>query len=299
MSWDPHSTSPERRTELPAPRPAAGAFYRPLLWRVGSRERQPKQERDSLRSRSKEGRPGSRKHRRWSHSVELVGSLRKLMVARGEDNLPEDVDGVADVRAEQRPSAFYRLMEHEGPETALDAWADAESRRRRREESPGREQRRAERPKAPTTLAEERRRVVRRAFGDCWQYVSRDQSVQDLIVKLEDGANKAFGSKQCKETDAELEWLVNWTGEELATEAGSPPAQEMKLLGLDGVQRKVVHNLASLLGLRSESVVLDSFSDELQKALTLRPLRHLNCGAESNWIAPFSVAQVLTMTAAA
>merc|ERR1719433_328291 len=60
--------------------------YTPTLWRMHQqREERPRYERDSLRSRSKEGRPGSRKHRRYTRSVEVSGVLRKAMALAGEE----------------------------------------------------------------------------------------------------------------------------------------------------------------------------------------------------------------------
>lgn len=266
-------------------------LYRPASWRIGSRERAPKHERDSLRSRSKEGRPGSRKNRRWTRSVELVSSLRRVMSAQGEQNLPQDEDAVEEARLEYRPSAFYRLLEHEGP-NALDAWAEAE---RKRDLSP------RARPKERTAkdaawLAEERRRHVRRSFQDLWQYVSRDGSCRDLVAKLEDEAQNAFGA--CLEEDtaeATCQWSLSWNGDQLVSQSGEPPAEEMLLLGLDPVQRKVVHQLARLIGLHSESRICDSdFATASQrKALALRPRRSLKCRAGAVWAAPFSVSEVL------
>lgn len=269
----------------------SGFLYRPAAWRIGSRERAPKQERDSLRSRSKEGRPGSRKNRRWTRSVELVSSLRRVMSAQGEQNLPQDEDAVEEARQEYRPSAFYRLLEHEGA-NALDAWAEAE---RKRDLSP------RARPKANTAknaawLAEERRRHVRRSFQDVWQYVSRDASCRDLVAKLENETQNAFGICQREEPAEEtLQWLLRWDGDQLVSQSGTPPAEEILLLGLDPVQRKVVHGLARLIGLQSESTIYES---ELalasqRKALALRPPRSLKCRAGAVWVAPFSVSEVL------
>eukprot|EP00933_Yihiella_yeosuensis_P025675 TRINITY_DN19920_c0_g1_i1.p1 TRINITY_DN19920_c0_g1~~TRINITY_DN19920_c0_g1_i1.p1 ORF type:complete len:336 (-),score=72.29 TRINITY_DN19920_c0_g1_i1:49-1056(-) len=269
----------------------ASDIYRPALWRISSRERQ---ERDSLRSRSKEGRPGSRKHRRWTHSVDLVHSLRRVMVARGEENLPEDMDAVEEAKREHWPSAFYRLMQHEGPHGALEAWRDAENKRPRSRE------RAKNRPaKDGLTLAEERRRMVRRAFRDTWAYLSRDNGSQELIAKIEVVVETAFG-KALVGIEDECELLVNWNGDELTTEFGTPPAAEMVVIGLDAAQRKVVHQLANILGLHSESRVLEEDASIFRtaaerKVLALRPPRSLNIGAgRGAWIAPFSVSQVLS-----
>eukprot|EP00930_Biecheleria_cincta_P018280 TRINITY_DN14294_c0_g1_i1.p1 TRINITY_DN14294_c0_g1~~TRINITY_DN14294_c0_g1_i1.p1 ORF type:complete len:300 (-),score=57.58 TRINITY_DN14294_c0_g1_i1:185-1084(-) len=286
------SLSPPRQQSVMIDVPMhSGFLYRPASWRIGSRERAPKHERDSLRSRSKEGRPGSRKHRRWTRSVELVSSLRRVMSAQGEQNLPQDEDAVEEARQEYRPSAFYRLLEHEGA-NALDAWAEAE---RKRELSP------RARPKMNTAknaawLAEERRRHVRRSFQDVWQYVSHDESCRDLIAKLEDQTQNAFGvCERTEPAEETLQWLLSWDGNQLVSQSGAPPAEEILLLGLDPVQRKVVHQLARLIGLQSESRICESeFALASQrKALALRPPRSLKCRAGVVWAAPFSVSEVL------
>eukprot|EP00913_Durusdinium_trenchii_P017866 g16789.t1 len=200
-----------------APATSGGAGFPFAFWRFGSSERR-KQERDSLRSRSKEGRPGSRKHRRYTHSVDLVNSLRRVM------DLPSDVDAVEEERPQARPSAFYRLLESEGP-NALEVWAAAEARGR----SPRPRERRS---KDAAWLAEEQARQarrqsksmwllkeghipsqgtskdeaatgvshisdaadeVRRTFRENWQYLSQSQSSQELIAKLEELTHVAFG----------------------------------------------------------------------------------------------------------
>ncbi|OLP80396.1 Cytochrome c oxidase assembly protein COX11, mitochondrial [Symbiodinium microadriaticum] len=192
------------------------------------------QERDSLRSRSKEGRPGSRKHRRYTHSVDLVGhsevnTLRRVMSARGEENLPEDVDGVeedgslADAgfiaetiqqeRPRVRPSAFYRLLECEGPGNALEAWAAAESR--------GRSPKRA-RPKAGTAQgpqenegdAWEAEEQVRRAFRENWQFLAQSQSSQELIAKLEELTEATVRTMTLRNSSADTGWSYWWLKED-------------------------------------------------------------------------------------
>eukprot|EP00435_Cladocopium_sp_Y103_P058409 s256_g20.t1 len=223
------------------------------------------------------GRPGSRKHRRYTHSVDLVNSLRRVMVSRGEENLPSDVDEVEEERPQARPSVFYRLLESEGA-NALDAWAAAEARR-------GRSPRVRAKDAAPR-MAEERTRQVRRTFRENWQYLSQSQSSQELIAKLEQLAQDAFGTPESQLQD--MLWQLLWTGEELATKAGAPPASEMQLEGLDPSERKVVHQLARLIGLHSESRSVEE--ETSAKVLTLRPR---GCQA-SSWSAPFSVAQVLS-----
>jgi len=242
---EPTSVMPQV-SQLQAAPIRGGAGFPFAFWRFGSSERR-KHERDSLRSRSKEGRPGSRKHRRYTHSVDLVNSLRRVMVSRGEENLPTDIDEVEEETPQAHPSVFYRLLESEGP-NALEVWAAAEAAKRGRSPRPRR------RPKDAAWMAEEHGRQVRRTFRDNWQYLSQSQSSQELIAKLEDVAKVAFGNDFQAE---EMLWQLLWTGEDLATKAGAPPAHEMQLEGLDASERKVVHQLARLIGLHSESRLLE------------------------------------------
>ncbi|CAJ1397556.1 unnamed protein product [Effrenium voratum] len=274
----------------PAMRPGPGFPF--AYWRFGSQER-PKQERDSLRSRSKEGRPGSRKHRRYVHSVDLVNSLRRMMVARGEENLPSDVDAVEEERVQARPSVFYRLLESEGAD-ALETWAAAEAAafaRAKRGRSPHTRHAQGNSAKDAAWLADERVRQVRRTFRENWQFLSTSESSQELIAKLEGVADVAFGSRSNSEDW--LQWQLFWTGEDLATKAGAPPAHEMQLEGLDAAERKVVHQLARLIGLHSESRLSREMqdADKAEKVMSLRP--HRSCRTGGIWAAPFSVSQVL------
>ena len=74
VTIQPGLEAAEKRRSSPSPLPP----YKPVLWGLnmdGARTRRPSNERDSLRNRSREGRPGSRKHRRWTHSVDMVNSL--------------------------------------------------------------------------------------------------------------------------------------------------------------------------------------------------------------------------------
>eukprot|EP00439_Symbiodinium_sp_Y106_P085485 s481_g28.t1 len=136
---------------------------------------------------------------------------------------------------------------------------------------------------------------VRRAFRENWQFLARSQSSQELIAKLEELTEVAFGKTRGLEAEDLLMWQLLWTDGDLATEAGAPPADEMLLMGLNATERKVVHQLARLIGLHSESRLLDDGQegDETKpdKALALRPPRSLRCRAGS-WAAPFSVSQV-------
>lgn len=287
------SGSVERRGSPPPP------LYKPTLWGahvLNQREGRPKQERDSLRSRSKEGRPGSRKHRRYTHSMELVGSLRRAMARCGEpsDHVSGDPDSInVEVTRDWRPSAFYQLLEYEGPNGALDAWAAAENARRPASRP------HVSRTKDPVKIAEENQRAVRRALGDSWQFVRESGSMQDFIQQLEQATARAFGAAESKdglspeEQAVALSWLLAWDGESFETKSGAPPTIEMAVLGLAPGHRKVVHQLAQLLGLRSASRLLDEGRGEVgDKVLTIRPPRS-RCGAAGAWEAPFSVSQVL------
>mmetsp|Transcript_42504 Transcript_42504/g.79240 ORF Transcript_42504/g.79240 Transcript_42504/m.79240 type:complete len:314 (-) Transcript_42504:30-971(-) len=268
-----------------APMPRSGPGFPFSFWRFNSSERR-KHERDSLRSRSKEGRPGSRKHRRYTHSVDLVNTLRRVMSAHGEENLPADVDAVEEERPLARPSVFYRLLESEGS-NALEAWAAAERGRRHSPRA---------RPKGDAWQAEENIRQVRRAFRENWQFLAQNETSQELIAKLEEFTEVAFGKTRGLEAEDLLMWQLMWTGKDLATEAGAPPADEMLLMGLSSAERKVVHQLARLIGLHSESRLLQDGMEvdnhNPDKALALRPPRSVRCRAGS-WAAPFSVSQVL------
>lgn len=130
---------------------------------------------------------------------------------------------------------FYRLLESEGASHALDAWAAAEAdhRQPRRREA-----------------VEEPARQVRRTFRENWQYLCESQSSQELIGVLERLAQRAFGVR----AEGVALWALLWTGQELSTQAGAPPAHEMRLEGLDAAERKVVHQLCRLIGLHSESI---------------------------------------------
>lgn len=278
--------------------------YTPTLWHAQQRQRdgQPKQERDSLRSRSKEGRPGSRKHRRWTRSQELVGALRKAMDAHGDERAAADVVAAEDrLLFEWRPSAFYRLLECEGPSGALEAWAAVESRRRPRSRP------RANRPKSDSQVAEENERAVRHAFGGNWQYINGSDAAKDLLVELEKMAISAFGSAPpeemppapgCGDSTTTPPWTVHWDGATMTTAAGAPPAAELAVLGLEPAQRKLVHQLARVLGLHSESRAAGespSCAAALGgdgKAVALRRPKG-QCAPGSTWVPPLSLSRVL------
>ncbi|CAE7244561.1 unnamed protein product [Symbiodinium sp. CCMP2592] len=110
----------------------------------------------------------------------------------------------------------------------------------------------------------------------------------------------AFSTKVASQQDL-LMWQLLWTDGDLTTEAGAPPADDMLLMGLNATERKVVHQLAGLIGLYSESRLLDDGQegDDTKpdkvlppQALALRPPWSLRCRAGS-CAAPFSLSQVL------
>mmetsp|Transcript_49181 Transcript_49181/g.124814 ORF Transcript_49181/g.124814 Transcript_49181/m.124814 type:complete len:316 (-) Transcript_49181:115-1062(-) len=280
--------------------------YTPTLWQARQRQvdERPKQERDSLRSRSNEGRPGSRKHRRWARSQELIGSLRRVMAAQGEEYSEVDIDTLMrdQLVIEHRPSAFYRLLEREGPDGALDAWAAAESARRPRS--------RPRRTKTSAQVELENARCVRNAFGDNWQYIHSSPAAKDLLVELETMATTAFGSMvHAGEEQIAIvsEWHLDWDGTSFTTTLGKPPSDEMAIAGLDASQRKFVHQFARLLGLHSQSRILDVAEVRASagggggavagdaKVLLIRPPRR-HCIGGKPWEAPLSIASILRAT---
>lgn len=279
--------------------------YTPTLWRMhAQREERPRYERDSLRNRSKEGRPGSRKYRRYTRSVEVTGVLRKAMMASGEDSTvvmdPDSHDGQLRLE-EQGPSHFYRLMEAEGPRRALEVWEAAELERRRPRSRP-----RRERPKTEAQVVEQNLRDARHVFGDAWRYVTDNADAKDLLLGLEDTAARAFSAPSAAKSSGE-EWLLKWDGAALKTEAGGPPADELAIVGLPGMERRLVHSLARLLGLLSHSTEDESScrdggrrsggrggrgGDRNGKVLTVRPPRG-RCADGPAWVPPLSLSCML------
>lgn len=270
------------------------------LWSV--RGDRPPQQRDSLRSRSKEGRPGSRRNHRWLRNEELVGSLRRVLAKTGEDGaMLVDEDGnVRGVNTppEQRHSAFYRLLELEGPENALEALTAAEGARETAQ--------RPERAKGPQRLLEQQERAIRRAFSGSWAFINANEAVQELITQLESQATRAFSgwAREVGDADAEaLLWCLLWDQEtaSLSTKTGAPPADEMAIVGLEPHERKVAHQLARVLGLHSSSKSRDEYGDSFgrsglqdEKVVAMRVPRN-RCGSEGPWSSPASVAQVLAV----
>jgi len=245
-------------------------------------------ERDSLRTRSAEGRAGSRRRRRFTHSIDVTNTLRRAMARNGEDstNLNEqELDLEKQVLEESKPSVFYRLMEIEGPENALSALnaaeASASSRRKKSREPRS--------SKAPTE--EQNRRKVRRAFADTWQYIQGSETARDLLKNIEAQAARAFGMENLKESALAMLWMLTWDDDarELETKLGSPPTAEMVIGGLDPILRKVTHQLATVLDLHSESRTVTG--DD--KVVALRPFRRHNCDSTERWAPACSVAQVV------
>jgi hypothetical protein len=218
--------------------------------------------------------------------VEIMVSLRKAMAKCGEDPDAEDLDLQAEV--EWRPSAFYRLMEHEGADGALDALDAAEAAAAKP---------RQPRQKDAAQLAEEHSRRVRRVFSDTWQFLQGSDSARDLLAKLEKEAARAFSDCECPQDSAmALLWMLYWTGDALETKFGAPPANEIAISGLSPTFRKLAHQLARMLGLHSESRIVDGPSGtEENKVIALRPPRRRvgKCDGDS-WVAPLSVADVIS-----
>lgn len=294
VTMQPGLEAAEKRRSSPSPLPP----YKPVLWGLhmdGARARRPSQERDSNpRTRSREGRPGSRKNRRWSHSVDMVKTLRRAMAANGEssEGLTMDEDGNVigiPVKAEWQPSVFYKLLELEGPEGALEAWEAAEMRRRPRSRP---------RVKSSAKQDEQNEHSTRRAFGNVWHFVIRNESAQDLLRELEQLTADAFGHSAADGNQKKSsQWLLSWDGASLEAESGAPPAEEVAISGVGPTLRKVVHSYASVSGLHSSSRTIDGGPEDAQeKLLTLRPPRSSADGAVQDvsgaWVAPFSVAQV-------
>lgn len=272
------------RTSSGSPPPFTGALWNGYL-RSG-REERPRFERDSLRNRSVEGRPGSRKHRRWTRSVEIMGSLRKAMARNGEDPNISEADALKMTNeVEFRPSVFYRLMTKEGAEGALDALQAAEVQP---------SQPRQPRQKDPAQIAEEHSRKVRREFSDTWHFLQCDDAARSLLEKLEQDALVAFAAADGKEEKAHaMLWMRHWDGGNLETKFGAPPANEIAVAGLSPPFRKVAHQLARSLGLHSESrEVAGSYTAGDNKIIAVRPPRR-HCGQEA-WVAPLSVAKVIS-----
>jgi len=275
------------RTSSGSPPPFHGNLWNGYL-RSG-REEQPRFERDSQRNRSLEGRPGSRKHKRYTRSVEIMGSLRKAMAKCGEDpNITEAEALELQHEVEWRPSVFYRLMEHEGANGALEALEAAEGAAPR---AP-----RPARQLDAAQLAADRERRVRRVFADSWQFLQGNDSARELLAKLETVALRAFGpGEEAKDEAIAMLWMLDWDGAALETKFGAPPASEMAIGGLDPTFRKVAHQLARSLGLHSESRVVDGpRGAQENKVIALRPPRSQTRGGDGEaWVAPYSVAQVL------
>lgn len=231
------------------------------------------------------------------------------MAKDGDDfsSLDEEKLAALAARREYRPSAFYRLLQQEGPEGALEAWAAAEAATRA--PSPSRKRggdaRASSRGRSPPR-AQQAEQLVRRAFAGSWAFVRGSDSARKVLAELEEGASRCFAAaapSAAPATAATETWRLAWDGdaESFDTVAGEPPAGEIEILGLTPQQRKVAHILARVLGLISESRVLDGLLAEVAdeggdgKVLVLRPPRR-RCGPAA-WAAPFSVARVFATAA--
>lgn len=275
------------RLQGSVPQGPEGPHYisRPKAWaqeyQGRSRAQRPTQDRDSLRSRSRQGRPGSRKYKRWQHTTILVGRLRQVMYEAGEELT--DTDGELDAQPgpKQKASAFQKLVDKEGPECALDILKDAEVKRSLREP----------RAKSPDQHRRDQLVQVRRAFaGPSFRWMAGDPAVRKIIASLEDSCRQAFCVEDAT-LELELSWELLWDPDhaEFVTKSGGPPAKTIEVIGLTASQRKLVHLLARALSLNSDSGASGYSDDPEDKVLTLRPTR-----GQTAWRPPVvSVAQVL------
>lgn len=204
------------------------------------------------------------------------------MAKCGEDPNVDAEALVMQNEVEWRPSAFYQLMENEGPSRALEVLEAAESAASRP---------RQPRQKDATQLAEEHERRVRRTFSDTRHFLKGNESALDLLTNIEKEASRAFGP--CEGDAIAMLWMLSWNGDELQTKFGTPPANEMAIGGLTPSLRKIAHQLARSLGLHSESRDVDGALGN--KVIAMRPPRsHCRRSADQDdWVAPLSVAQVL------
>lgn len=280
-SIGPH---PRHRTSSSSPPPFAGALWTGHLGRAG-REERPRFERDSLRNRSLEGRPGSRKHRRYTRSVDMMSSLRKAMAKLGEDANVSDAEAL-EMEVVWRPSAFYQLLELEGPTNALDVLEAAEVAAPRS---------RQPRQKDAARVAKENERQVRHHFAETLSFLQGNDAARDFIAKIENEFSQGFGQNRDSAQSAALLWMLHWDGLKLTTRFGTSPANEIAVAGLNPTFRKVGHQLARCLGLHSESRVVDGPGgiDE-NKVVTFRPPRTLNDKGSEGWKIPFSVAKIVS-----
>jgi len=263
--------------------------YAPRLWQARERQRsgeRPRQERDSLRSRSHEGRQGSRKHRRWLHAEELTRTLRRYV---GSDS-DEDDDIV-----QARPSAFHRLLDREGPERALEVLSAAEMRRPR------------SRPRRVESRSETLKKQARAGFGDAWPALCACTGVRNLVLEVERVACEAFGAKGREVAEEEgdwtlvaeaqawamegpcVEWAAHWDGSALRVplDGRHASADAVVVIGLDAGQRRFAHRLSSVMGLHSFSR-----DGECGRVLVLRPPRRHYAGA-ATWAPALSMTEVL------
>lgn len=275
--------------------------YTPTLWqarlRQNSNERT-RPERDSLRSRSNEGRPGSRKHRRWTRSQEVVRSYRRIF-ALADDFTDADIEALVKSQQliEHRPSVFYRLLEHEGPARALEVWEAAERGRRPRS--------RPRRAKTEAQVKLEAARCARTAFGHNWSYLQSQAAPKEFLLQLEELTTRAFALGDWTDVampddltpQTQPDWSLHWDGCSFETSFGGPPACEIAISGLDPAQRKFVHQFSRLLGLHSESRSEPRCRDH-GKVLLLRPPQRYAASGQA-WKASFSLSSLLSSAVSA
>jgi len=223
--------------------------------------------------------------------VELSNSLRRAQVKLGEE-AELDADALLrELRPQHCPSAFYKLLEREGPDAALEAWKTAE------DNSQSSALQRQKRPKDATAVAKENARLVRRAFADMWPFLQNSDATREFIGQLEKAAAHAFTSGPQGQADgdertgAALLWMLDWDGASFETKFGAPPAKELAVGGLPPAERKVAHQLARVLGLHSESRDLGGArGDDGNKVVALRPPRRQACCPSEPWEPKLSVA---------
>mmetsp|Transcript_89735 Transcript_89735/g.187461 ORF Transcript_89735/g.187461 Transcript_89735/m.187461 type:complete len:311 (-) Transcript_89735:39-971(-) len=273
--------------------------YTPTLWQARLRRQEgekPKPERDSLRSRSNEGRPGSRKHQRFSRSQEVLSSFRRTLNSLNVDLNEADLNAlIKDAnKIEHRPSAFCHLMQREGPERALEVWAAAEAAAAAR-----RPRSRPRRPQSDAQVTQEHRRSARIAFGDNWNYIRTAEKAKDLLQKLEEVSVEAFGSSSSSSSsfpppESEADWVLTWDPDASTFHSfsGSAPASRIVLAGLDAAGRRFVHQFAKWMGLHSQSEGPScGLTVASEKTLVLWPPLPPSKAA---WTAPFSVSRVIS-----
>jgi hypothetical protein len=215
----------------------------------------------------------------------MMSSLRKQMAKCGEDSNVTEAEALQ-LEVAWRPSAFYQLLELEGPSNALDVLQAAEVAAPRP---------RQPRQKDAARLAKEQERRVRHNFSETLHFLQGNEAARDFLARLEKEFAQSFGSSGDSTNTAASLWMLHWDGTELMTRFGTPPANEIAIAGLNATFRKLGHQLARCLGLHSESRVIDGpgGADD-NKLVTFRPPRSHNARETEAWVIPFSVAKVIS-----